>query len=110
MSENQTSAGKGMGVTALILGILGVICSFIPCFGLFAMLYGVLAIIFGAVGLNQAKKGGGSVKLPKAGLILGIVSLAFAVLWWVMFAGAMAESASEIDAAMKTYQDAIDNL
>ena len=60
MSDNQSSAGKGMGVTALVLGILGVVCSFIPCFGVFAICFGVLAIIFGALGLSQAKKGGGS--------------------------------------------------
>ena len=104
MSDNQSTAGKGMGVTALVLGILGVVCSFIPCFGLFAIIFGILAIIFGAVGLNQAKKGGGSQKMPKAGLVLGIISFVFAILWYALFVAAVADSAAEFENAMNAIE------
>ena len=108
MSDNRSSAGKGMGVTALVLGILGVVCSFIPCFGVFAIIFGILAIIFGAVGLNQAKKGGGSQKMPRAGLVLGIISTVFTIIWWLSFAAAVADSASDFEDAMKEYENAIE--
>ena len=101
MSEEKTNAGQGMGVAGLILGILAVITSFIPCFSFWAILFGVLAIIFGAVGLNQAKKKNGKKGLPKAGLILGIIGTAFALIWWFAFAGALAASSGEILEAAK---------
>ena len=121
MTDNQSSAGKGMGVTALVLGILGVICSFIPCFGFFAIMFGALAIIFGAIGLSQAKKGGGAPGTPRAGLILGILSTVFTIIWWISFAGAVAssaielenafdESATELNDAMNELNDAIEEL
>jgi hypothetical protein len=110
MTDNQSSAGKGMGVTALVLGILGVICSFIPCFGFFAIMFGALAIIFGAIGMSQAKKGGGAPGTPRAGLILGILSTVFTIIWWISFAGAVASSATELNDAMNELNDAIEEL
>ena len=94
MTDNQSTAGKGMGITALVVGIVGVVCSFIPCFGLFALLFGALAIIFGAVGMSQAKKGGAPQGLPKAGLILGILATVFTIVWWAFFAASVSEAAN----------------
>lgn len=83
----STNAGQGLGIAALVLGILAVVAAFIPCFGLIAILFGVLAIVFGAIGLSQAKNGNGSVTMPKAGLILGIVATAFVIVWMLLIVG-----------------------
>ncbi|OXA86419.1 NfeD family protein [Flavobacterium hercynium] len=83
----QSSAGQGMGIAALVLGVLAAIAAFIPCFGLIAIFFGVLAIIFGAIGLSQAKNGNASTTMPKAGLILGIVSTAFVIIWMLVVVG-----------------------
>jgi len=109
MTDNQSSAGKGMGVTALVLGILGVICSFIPCFGFFAIMFGALAIIFGAIGLSQAKKGGGAPGTPRAGLILGILSTVFTIIWWISFAGAVVAPATELENAFEESATELEN-
>lgn len=67
--------GNGLGVAALVLGIIAIIIAFIPFIGIGSFLLGALAVILGIVGLR--KKG-----LPKgtsiAGLILGAVSLIIA--------------------------------
>ena len=68
---------SGMSVTALVLGIIGLIPWL--CF------LSVLAIIFGAVGIGQTGKdpylkGKG---MAVTGLILGIVSIAFWIIFWV---------------------------
>jgi len=108
MSEEtteKTNAGKGMGVAALVLGILAVLCSFIPCFSFWAILFGILAIIFGAVGMSQAKKKNGKKGLPKAGLILGIIGTLFALIWWSLFAGAIAASSGELLEAAKQLEN-----
>lgn len=93
-TPEKTDAGQGMSVAALVLGILGLITAFIPCFGFFALIFGVLAIIFGAVGLKQAKKGNGKTGMPMAGLILGIIATAFIILWLILFAGIIASGAA----------------
>jgi len=93
-NQEETNAGQAMGIAALVLGILGVLTAFIPCFGFFALIFGVLAIIFGAIGLSQAKKGNGKTGMPKAGLVLGIVATAFIILWLVVFAGILATGAA----------------
>lgn len=93
-TPDKTSAGQAMGITALVLGILGVVTSLIPCFGTFAIIFGVLAIIFGAIGYNQAKKANGKTGMPIAGLVLGIIATLFSILWVAIFAGAIAAGAA----------------
>ena len=41
----SSNAGQGMGIAALVLGIVAAIAAFIPCFGLIAILFGVLTSI-----------------------------------------------------------------
>ena len=122
MTEEKTNAGKGLGIAALVLGILAVVCSFIPCISFWAIVLGIVGIILGAVGLSKAKSGGGAKGLPKSGLILSIIGTAIAIIWIIVFAGAMATAASglhldefqdameEYDDAMNDYEDAMDEF
>lgn len=100
----KSNAGQGMGIAALVLGILGVLTAFIPCFGLFAILFGILAIIFGIIGYSQAKKQNASLGLPLTGLILGILATLFVVIWTFIFATAIASSALDLNAISKEIQ------
>jgi hypothetical protein len=95
-NSERTNAGRGMGVVALVLGILSVICSFISCFSFEAILFGALAILFGAIGMSQVGKKNKKKGLPKAGLILGIIGTLIALIWWFMFAGEIAASLGKL--------------
>ncbi|MGP3981193.1 DUF4190 domain-containing protein [Streptomyces sp. KR80] len=68
---------NGLGVAALVLGIIGTVLFFA---NVFAVILGILAIIFGAVGRAKAAKGeatnGGQ---ALAGLILGVVAIVAAI-------------------------------
>lgn len=81
----SSNAGQGMGAAALVLGILTILVSFIPCVGVAAIFLGVLAIIFGIISYMTAKKGNASTGMPIAGLILGIVGTIFASMWILFF-------------------------
>ncbi|MFH6957551.1 DUF4190 domain-containing protein [Flavobacterium aquidurense] len=85
--KQPSTAGQGMGIAALVLGIVGAIAAFIPCFGLVAVIFGVLAIIFGAIGLSQAKREKAPTTMPLAGLVLGIVATAFVIIWVLVVVG-----------------------
>ena len=79
---------KGLGIAALILGILAVVCCWTPCFGL---IVGIVGLILSIV----AKKNGNATAMPTVGLILSIISVASGVLavvgwilWFIIGAGA----------------------
>ncbi|TSB20138.1 DUF4190 domain-containing protein [Streptomyces benahoarensis] len=70
---------NGMGVSALVLGITGVLLSlFIVLFWL-AWLPALLALIFGGIGLSQARKGLATNRgMALTGVILGVAGLLIA--------------------------------
>ena len=66
---------NGLGMAALVCGIIAVALSFIPGVNIFTWPLGVLAIVFGAVGWARANKGQATNKGQAiAGLVLGIAS------------------------------------
>lgn len=82
-----SNAGQVMGIFALILAVVGIIASFIPCIGLIGIVFGILAIIFGMIGFFQAKKENASTALPLTGLILGIIASIIVIIWSFLFLG-----------------------
>lgn len=82
-----SNAGQVMGIFALIVAVVGIIASFIPCFGLIGIIFGILAIIFGVIGFFQAKKENASTALPLTGLILGIIATIIVIIWSFLFLG-----------------------
>ncbi|MBE6934349.1 MAG: DUF4190 domain-containing protein [Ruminococcaceae bacterium] len=67
--------GKGFGITAMILGILGLVCPvyFIPQ---------LLAVIFGAISRSKSNRAGIKNGMATAGLATGIIAL---ILWLLFF-------------------------
>ena len=96
MSEEQTKtkAGMGLGIAGLVLGILALVFSFIPCLGMYAMFPGALAIIFAAIALYQANKGNGSKGMIIAGLVVSIIATIIAI-YQMMVVGAAVEEGAE---------------
>jgi hypothetical protein len=73
-----------MGVAALVLGIIGLLISLIPGLFLAALPFGVLALILGIVGRKSAASNGQPTGSATAGMVLGIIAVAFAVTMWVL--------------------------
>lgn len=79
-SDNKTTSG--MSVTAMILGIVGLVFVWAPFIG---FICSILGIIFGGVGISQTKKnpnlsGRG---MAIAGLVCGILGI---VIWVILAA------------------------
>lgn len=70
---------SGLGITGLVLGILTLVISFIPCLGMYGMFSGVLAIIISVIALILAIKHGHSKDLIVAGLIMAAIGFTIAV-------------------------------
>ena len=72
--EEKKQAGKGFAVTALVMGILAIVNSFIPFLNIVSYIFAILAVIFGIIGI--VKKTGKAMAI--VGLVLGGVSLILA--------------------------------
>jgi DNA-binding transcriptional MerR regulator len=83
----KTRAGEGLGIAALILGILALIVAFIPCVGLIALVPGIIAVILSIVALVQANEGNGAKGIIIAALVVSILATSIAVIWGVLLGG-----------------------
>lgn len=80
---------NGMGTAALVLGIVGLVFSFIPIIGVIAWPLVILGAVFGSVGIDKAGKVPGTPKgAAIAGLTCSLVGLAICVLWVIGAAAA----------------------
>ena len=72
--------GKGLAITALVLGILAVLGSVIPLFNVVAILCGLVAVILGIVAAVKASKGtAGGMGFGIAGIICGVLGIIVAI-------------------------------
>jgi peptidoglycan hydrolase CwlO-like protein len=74
------SAGSGLGIAGLILGILSIPFGILGCTFLFALIMGVLGIILSAVGYSQARQAGAQTGLIIAALIISILGTSFSLI------------------------------
>jgi len=102
------SAGKGLGIAGLILGIVAAIISFIPCLGTFALIPGIIGIILSAISMVQANKAGAAKGMAIAGLICSIVGCCLAGYQMVL----LKKAGSEINKGLQELKEsgALDSL
>lgn len=111
MSQGYQTApqGNGLAVTALVLGILGVLVSWIPCVGwVLGLLFAVLAIIFGFVGKSKASQGAPYGGVAIAGLATGFLALIIAIgvpLWIFVVAKGEIDKQGGIQGIMEKAKD-----
>ena len=67
-------------VLALVCGICGIVFSFVPYVNYAAIAFSIASIVFGAIGIKKANAGSGKKGMAVAGLVIGIVSVAFYIL------------------------------
>ncbi|MGO8687118.1 MAG: DUF4190 domain-containing protein [Candidatus Dormibacteria bacterium] len=73
--------GNGVALTSMVLGLVGVVLSWLP---IFDFVFAVLAIVFGTLGISSADRRGGAGKgMAVAGVVLGVVTLAISIAMWV---------------------------
>ncbi|MFJ3584108.1 DUF4190 domain-containing protein [Streptomyces sp. NPDC090127] len=89
---------NGLGVTALVLGLVGLLFGVFPFTFWLGAILGVLALIFGIIGHGRARKGEATNKgMALAGLVLGSVALVVSIVWLIALAFAVDEFAKGID-------------
>jgi hypothetical protein len=89
-------AQNGMGVAAFVLGLLGLLFSFIPVIGVIAWPMVITGLVLGLVGLGRAKRGRATNKgLAVASIVLSALGLVVCVAWVVLFGKVASDSVVE---------------
>lgn len=95
--QGPQAARNGLGVTALVLGIIGALSGIPMLLFWLAGPLGVLALIFGLVGFGRARKGGATNKgVALTGTILGLIALILSVVGAVVTLSAVHAAVDEV--------------
>lgn len=86
------SISHGFGITGLILGIVTLLVSFIPCFGVFAFIFGIIAILISIIGLVVAMKHDHSKGLIIGALLTSLLGCGIAYSQYAAMQGITEES------------------
>lgn len=98
---------KGLSIAALVCGVLGIVGSFIPVVCYFTLVLAILGIVFGVIAMKKSKEAGEGKGLAVAGLVLGIVGTAFAVIGIICIICVAAAASS---AGLSDLQNALSSL
>lgn len=91
---------NGFGVTALVLGILGLLFSFIPIIGMIAWPLVLLGLLFGVLGVVRASRGRADNRgVAIAGTVLSAIGLVICIAYASMVAAAVSGLPTTVPAA-----------
>lgn len=73
---------NGLGVAGFVLGIVGLVFSFIPIIGVIAWPLVIIGVVLSGVGISKAQRGeANNLGLAVAGLVTSVVGLLMCILW-----------------------------
>lgn len=75
--------GAGQAVTSLVLGIISIVFTFIPCFGFIAIVTGIIGLIMGILGRKSMTRH----SMAVTGIVLSAISIGLAVLFGILWFG-----------------------
>jgi hypothetical protein len=73
---------NGLGVAGFVLGIVGLVFSFIPLIGVVAWPMVIIGVVLSGVGISKAKRGqANNMGLAVAGLVTSLAGLILCIAW-----------------------------
>jgi len=75
--------GAGQAVTSLVLGIVSIVFTFIPCFGFVSIVTGIIGLIMGILGRKSMTRH----SMAVTGIVLSALSLGLSVLFTILYIG-----------------------
>ena len=90
----RSNPGKGMGIAALIMGIVSCCFFWIPYFNIICLMMSIAGLILSIIGLKKSKSAGASAGVSVAGLVLSIIGLVLSSIFCLVVLGILAEASS----------------
>jgi hypothetical protein len=102
-SDSAPKGSNGLAVAGFVLGLLGLLGSFIPVVNIGAIIFAVIGIALAAVGLFRSKTARAGKGLAIAGLILGSLAIIIAIIIDAAVGSAVHDATSTtVDTHVKT--------
>lgn len=92
--ENKTN---GLSIGGLVVGIIGLLISFIPCIGVFGGLLALVGLILSFIGYRSAKDAGGPTTMAIIGMVLSGLAICIAIAWGTFMANASKNATTPLD-------------
>jgi hypothetical protein len=86
---------NGLAVAGFVLGLIGLLGSWIPVLNILGLVLGVVGVILAGIGLAKSKRSGAGKGLSIAGIVLGLLAVVLAILVNVVFVSAVDEAIDE---------------
>ena len=86
---------NGLATAGFVLGLLGLLGSWIPFHNILGIILGILGVVLAGVGLAKSKKANAGKGLAIAGIVLGALAVIFAVVINAVFVSAVDEAIDE---------------
>ncbi len=90
-----TKGSNGLATAGFVLGLLGLLSSWIPLLNIVGIILGVLGVVLAAVGLVKSKKVNAGKGLAIAGIVLGVLAVIIAVVVNAAFVNVVDEAIDE---------------
>jgi len=91
----KSNAGKGLGIAAFVIAVVGIVISFIPCLEMYGLVPCGIALILAIIAFVQAKKANSSKGLIIAALVISIIGTTIAS--WQLYVLMNTKSSPETD-------------
>ena len=101
-TQAPTKGTNGLATAGFVLGLLGLLGSWIPVISIVGILLGVIGVILAAIGLARSKEVGVGKGLAIAGLILGVLAVVIAIIVNVVFLAAVDEAVDDTTGSSNT--------
>ena len=95
-----------MAIAALVLGIVGLVISFIPGISIVGPICAIVGVVLGVIARKKAKEAGQPTGMATAGMILSIICLAIAVVSVIVAAVCVAQVANAVGQLGAAFGDA----
>ncbi|MEE9438503.1 MAG: DUF4190 domain-containing protein [Saprospiraceae bacterium] len=107
--NNNTQGNSTLAIIGLVMGIIALVFSFVPCLGMVAILPGIIGLILGAIAFFQARDNGTGKGMPTATLILSVIAIGISG-FQMYTMGQFAANASEDTIEYENCEDLIADL
>jgi hypothetical protein len=98
---------NGLGVAGFVLGLVGLLFSFIPFVGVIAWPLVILGLVFSVIGYSRGRKGRATNKgLAMAGIVLSVLGLLVCILYVAVFSKAASDISKQADETVTVSYDA----
>lgn len=102
-----SQARNGLGIAALVTGIVGLVLGIIPFLFWLGGVLGVLSLVLGLVGHARARRGEASDKgAAVAGIVLGAVTVVVSLVWLVVIVMAVGDVADDLEKEIREQEAA----